>query len=187
MKYVSVDIETTGLNTQVHDVLEVGAIFEDTNNPLPRGWCPTFHAYIWKPQYVGEPVALMMNHRILKRICELKKDNDTQLLMTEETFGTRFADFLTQYGDGQPIVVAGKNVQTFDLPFLRRLKGWEHIKVRRRIVDPTVMFMNWHSDVEPPDLATCKKRAGLPELVTHEALNDAWDVIELNRTKYDKH
>lgn len=186
MKYVSIDIETTGLNPAIHDVLEVGAIFEDTDNQMPRGWCPTFHAYLWKPNYTGEAIALAMNAHILQKIHQLKKDGDTHFLMDENTFGFRFAEFLTKHGDGKTIVAAGKNVTSFDLPFLRRFPYWDHIKIRHRALDPTLSYVNWKTDTEPPDLSTCKKRAGLPELVTHEALDDAWDVIELLRLEYDK-
>lgn len=187
MKYFSIDIETTGLNPTVHDVLEVAAIFEDTDNPQPRGWLPAFHAYIWKPNYVGEAIALAMNAKILQKIHQLKKDGDTHFLMDEDRFGPNFAKFLETHSAGEPIIVAGKNASSFDIPFLRRFKGWEHIRVRHRFLDPTLPFVNWKTDAQPPDLSTCKKRVGLPELVTHEALDDAWDVIELLRTQYDKH
>lgn len=33
MKYISIDIETTGLNPAVDQILEIGAILEDTLNP----------------------------------------------------------------------------------------------------------------------------------------------------------
>lgn len=185
MKYISIDIETTGLNTQLHDVLEVGAIIEDTLNPLPREKCPTFHAYMWKENYVGEAIALAMNSRILQRIHDLKKAGDTNLLLTELTFGMKFKAFL--HANSSPTeawTVAGKNVMSFDIPFLRRLPYWEDVRFRHRALDPTIKYVNWTADTQPPDLTTCKKRAGLPELVTHEALDDAWDVISLLRQNY---
>lgn len=37
MKYVSIDIETTGLNPEVHQVIELAAVLEDTENLRPIG------------------------------------------------------------------------------------------------------------------------------------------------------
>jgi oligoribonuclease (3'-5' exoribonuclease) len=185
MKYLSLDIETTGLNPLVHDVLELGAIVEDTKLKLPRSECPTFHTYFWKENYVGEPIALAMNAHILRKIHELKKAGDMTFLADDYTFGIRFAAFLRRHFGSEAIVPAGKNVTSFDLPFLRRFKyGWSDIRFRHRALDPTLKYVNWETDTQPPDLSTCKKRAGLPELVTHEALDDSWDVISLLRTEY---
>ena len=36
-------------------------------------------------------------------------------------------------------------------------------------------------DERLPDLLTCKERAGIKGKVTHKAIEDAWDVIELLR------
>ena len=44
MKYVSIDIETTGLNPKTDNVLEVAAIIDDTERPeVPIGELPTLH------------------------------------------------------------------------------------------------------------------------------------------------
>ena len=44
--------------------------------------------------------------------------------------------------------------------------------------------MDWKQDTEVPNLNKCKERAGIQGLVTHNALEDAWDVIEVLRKKY---
>jgi hypothetical protein len=48
-----------------------------------------------------------------------------------------------------------------------------------------VLFVDWKNDESLPGLSDCKKRAGLSEVVTHNALEDAWDVVELFRKKYN--
>jgi oligoribonuclease len=179
MKYISLDIETTGLNPKTCNVLEVGAILEDTHNALPLEKCPTFHAYIWRELYNGEAYAIAMNAPIFKKIVELKKNNNP-LLMTESEFVTNFISFLKENGM-EKCLLAGKNVMGFDVPFLKEIPTWNNVKVHHRHLDPTISFIDWSEDLVPPDLTTCKKRAGLPELVTHEALDDAWDVISLLR------
>lgn len=203
MIYVSLDIETTGLDPQSCDVLEVGAFLEDTNNLLPREEVPSFHKYLWREIYRGQPYALDMNAHIFKKMLELKKsagighfhDNEKRLISAEylwEHFkwwiysnrkmweGTKFNDDKTFFINEMPtLVVAGKNVSGFDIPFLKLLPGMP--KFHHRVIDPAMLYFNPRTDSVPPDLKECKKRAGLPEVVSHEALDDAWDVIQLIR------
>lgn len=63
MKYVAIDIETTGLDPERHDILEVAAIIDDTNDPEPflvspdMSNRPNFRAVIIDPdgEYVTTP------------------------------------------------------------------------------------------------------------------------------------
>jgi len=43
-KYVSLDIETTGLNPENCQVLEIGAVIDDGTTPIED--CPTFQCYV---------------------------------------------------------------------------------------------------------------------------------------------
>lgn len=192
MKYISIDIETTGLNPVENDTLEIGAYIEDSNNPLPREQLPCFHVYIWKENYRGNAFALEMNHQILKKILKLKKANDSSLVSSEEVanrFGKFLLDNKSQWPNEKifnfgPFVVAGKNLAGFDLPFLNQLPGWNQFKFHRRVVDPGILYFDPTQDEVLPDTSLCKKRAGLSEFVAHEALDDAWDVISLIRHKF---
>jgi len=82
--------------------------------------------------------------------------------------------------------VAGKNFASFDKHFLERLPRWQQvIRVRQRIIDPSVIFTNWAEDNTMPSLSECKERAKFnSSIVTHDALEDAWDIIQLLRTQY---
>ena len=96
----------------------------------------------------------------------------------------------------KPITAAGKNAGTFDLPFLAAqgclspdadtisLDGPPEPPVifRRRILDPCTLY-TLPDDTEPPGLADCLKRAGLPEMVMHTAIEDAVQVVRLLRRK----
>ena len=194
MKYISLDIETLGLNPEDCDVIEIGAIVEDTANYRPRAELPTFHCYVNKENYRGNIFALAMNAHILKKILELRKPdvdgifrgNKEAFLLSPESIAEVFLKFMknNNYLDTKP-VIAGKNVAGFDLPFLNVcIPDWKYIKFHHRVIDPGMLYFNSHTDNVPPDLKECKKRAGLPELVTHEALDDAWDVIQLVRVAY---
>ena len=83
------------------------------------------------------------------------------------------------------INVAGKNFGTFDKLFLEQLPWWQKIiKTRQRVLDPAILMVDWLNDKSLPNLTTCKERAGVNGIVTHNALEDAWDVIEVMRKFY---
>lgn len=201
MKYISLDIETTGLDPWVNDTLEFGAYLEDTANPMPREQLPFFHCYIWKEQYTCNAVAAAMNKRIFEKIAELKaiqtncakgQDVSTEkleeanrLLLNPEDVAAKFYLWLKANGL-EKVIPAGKNVASFDIPFLKQLDGFEKIRFHHRALDPVTLYFDPLTDDMLPDLATCKKRANLEELVTHEALDDSWDVIRLLRFKFQK-
>ena len=90
-------------------------------------------------------------------------------------------------GATKPITinVAGKNFGTFDKLFLEELPWWKKlIRTRSRIIDPSILFVDWSNDEAIPSLTKCKERANIEGIVTHNALEDAWDVIELLRKNY---
>ena len=62
-KYVSLDIETTGLNPENCQVLEIGAVIDDGTTPIEE--CPTFHCYVDHGLILGEPFAVDRKSRRL--------------------------------------------------------------------------------------------------------------------------
>jgi hypothetical protein len=85
------------------------------------------------------------------------------------------------------INAAGKNFSSFDLQFLKTLPGWQKcIQIRQRTIDPAVLYTDWFNDKSLPSLPLCKKRSGLKEEVSHDALEDAWDVVQVLRKFYMK-
>lgn len=189
MIYLSLDIETTGLDPDTCDTIEVGGYLEDTDKLLPRNELPCFHRYIWKDNYSGEPYALAMNVKIFQKILALRKQwldgGDTTEISTIDGFAACFGSFLDKNGlRDKRLVIAGKNIAGFDLPFLRNFPAFNTFKFHHRVIDPGMMYFDPRNDNVPPDMKECKKRAKLPEHVSHEALDDAWDVIQLVREKY---
>lgn len=82
---------------------------------------------------------------------------------------------------------AGKNFANFDNKFLERLPRWKQcLRARGRTLDPSVLFIDWAKDDSAPGLSLCKQRAGLDELVTHNAIDDALDIVMLFRKQYSK-
>jgi hypothetical protein len=222
MVYVSVDIETSGLDHEKNKVLSIGAIIEDTEKKLPYEECPKFNAIVLQNEIVGSPRAITMNKEIISMIGDyLEGDDETrQNFQTHSDYSFYESDDVVKqfyywletnglgyglmnsghYGkvqDGKwlpsinsstkPITinVAGKNFGTFDKLFLQQLPWWKKlIRTRQRVLDPAILMVDWKNDTSLPNLTQCKERAGVTGIVTHNALEDAWDVIEVMRKFY---
>lgn len=225
MRYVSVDIETTGLDQERYSILSIGAIIEDTSKKLSFEEIPKFHVAIKHPEIIGSLFALNMNKNLIEAIAQYQDTNSEALksaimektglkFLNEDEVVEEFFDFLyingisdlTQDDLGKipmkrkgtvmvptlvskikptTITVAGKNFSTFDKKFLERLPRWKQaIRIKQRIIDPAVLFVDWQKDECLPSLGDCKQRAGIEGIVSHNALEDAWDVIQLLRKFY---
>ena len=83
------------------------------------------------------------------------------------------------------IIAAGKNFATFDKKFLEKLPRWQQcLRIKQRVIDPAILYVDWKNDNDLPNLSLCKERAGLSNIVTHNALEDAWDTLEVLRKFY---
>lgn len=194
MKFVSIDIETTGLDPETCDVLEVGAII-NTDDKTPLSELPAYRFLIKMPTYYGEPYALSMHPKLFKEIAKSKSNVDWGLSQPDYTklcggpmdFVRTFNEWLVVNGiDPYQYVAAGKNFANFDAHFLKKLYdggryriGWHH-----RIFDPASMFVI-ETDELLPGTRTCMERAGIKELdyegEPHSALYDAAAVVALIR------
>ena len=224
MIYISVDVETTGLEKDRYQILSIGAILEDTTKKLGFEEIPKFHAAILHNEITGSPFAINMNSKIIEAVAQYQNAEDqdekndivhmTGMQFYQEDqvvegfyrwlFDNGLVDFdpllvdqmvkiengksypaLTSKMKPVTINVAGKNFASFDKHFLERLPRWKQvIRVRQRIIDPSVIFTSWNEDKAIPSLYECKQRAKIQGIVTHDALEDAWDVIQLLRTQY---
>lgn len=69
MKYISIDLETTGLETENHQILSIGAVIEDTlDTRVNVEDLPTFHGVIVHNELTGSPFALNMNRDLIEKI-----------------------------------------------------------------------------------------------------------------------
>lgn len=222
MIYVSIDIETSGLNHDMNHVLSIGAIIEDTTKKLPYDELPKFNAIVLQNNIQGSPRAITMNKEIISLMGEYLEGTDEVRTVLNNNSGYKFYEEeevvkefycwldgnglghgLTNSGgyaqvvDGvtrpminggtKPITlnVAGKNFGTFDKLFLQELPWWQKlIRTRQRVLDPAILCVDWVNDTSLPNLTTCKERMNVDGIVTHNALEDAWDVIEILRKFY---
>ena len=197
MQYISIDLETSGLDAENNQILEFGAVFEDTNNILPLDELPTFHCYIKHPggNITGNIFALNLNAGIIANLKNEKELKDEyQYLKPDELADTFLAWLKIQgfeiketYGKFHTtITVAGKNFAGFDRKFINKIPGFSSkIRIRQRVIDPAVLFVNWKEDECLPSLDECKEKAGIDGVVTHLAVDDAMDVIKLLRKSYE--
>jgi len=221
MIYVSIDIETTGLDPLSNNVLSIGAIIEDTSKKLPYDECPKFNAIVLNKQLQGSPRAITMNKEIISMMGEYLEGTDEVRNVLNNNSGYKFyeeedvvkefyrflwgngfgyelgpGDFVNtidgvEYpaigGKTKPITlnVAGKNFGTFDKLFLQELPWWQKlIRTRQRVLDPAILCVDWNNDTALPSLTQCKERTNVEGIVTHNALEDAWDVIQVLRNFY---
>jgi hypothetical protein len=222
MKIVSIDVETTGLDSERNQILSIGAIIEDTEKKLSFEEIPKFNAIVLHHEITGSPRAIIMNKEIISLMSEylegdkeVRKKHDEhsgfQFLELDDVAKT-FFDFLWKNGLGYSMTdaaktvriidghsypvfgsntksilvnVAGKNFGTFDKLFLEKLPWWKKlIQPRQKIIDPATLCCDWHFEDALPSLKQCKERLGIKGIVTHNALEDAWDVIQILRFFY---
>jgi oligoribonuclease len=231
MKYISIDLETTGLNSEKHQILSFSGILEDTKDQMEYLEIPKFNIYVLRDDITGSPFALNMNSEIIERISKYMNTKDAGEKMIQrriidgiflyeheipfyfyiwclvnhegkeeyaeildsEDWGTRKNnELLRRISDIKSVNpkigcnAAGKNFSSFDKKFLDKIeKLYDFVYFRQRVLDPSALYIDWENDETAPDLSTCKKRAGLDEYVSHDSIDDAWDVVELFRKKYN--
>lgn len=219
MKYVVVDIETTGVpgkdgNIDDLQIIEFGAIIEDTNNPLAWDDIPKFNKIIRHEQYRGGAFAINLNARIFEILAkrETFKRNEREEydshhgIIELKDLSQEFFKFLVPHlgnfkeGDDfdavlhnsdiykqAPLTItpAGKNFDAFDRKFIELIPKWDsYIRLRHRTIDPTTAYIDWLNDETPPGLGECLQRAGIIKQVTHCAVEDAFDTLQVIRATY---
>jgi oligoribonuclease (3'-5' exoribonuclease) len=182
VKYASIDIETLGLDPERHAILQVGAVIEDTDLKLPFTDLPRFKAIVTSDRKEGSDFAKNLNKVIIERI-ENRAPLPDEKLLDESEVATWLFSWLKVNGI-EKAVFAGKNVGSFDIQFLKRLPKWDQKKHWHKYIDPAMLFVDWSKDTEPPSLDECIKRAGIEKTVSHDALEDAIDVVRVLRSKY---
>lgn len=209
MKYVSIDIETTGINRDFCDMIEFGAIIEDTNNQLSYERAPKFQRFLNPPRpegYQGELYALNMHcdSGIIKEMNRLSmiqgkilkgqdvtsdEHNDAMKLISPRKLLHEFTLFLIEHGyenvgKQQPKVNLGAVTVAGKCFFAF---DWDFIeplfgaRICRRAIDPAGWYWNPAEDDRLPSTVQCLERAGMEATGVHTSLGDAWDIIRLTR------
>jgi oligoribonuclease len=191
MKFISVDIETTGLNPEECNIVELAAIAIDTDKPLTFDSCPKMRVLV-KPRHglmAMNPFIANMHRELWPQFSSTKQfeqDKGKYPIIFEENVILALNAFGKSLGPDK-MTFAGKNFASFDLPFIieagRHAKGNgcegpEKLHCRHRSLDPGSMYVIG-SDSECPNTETCLERARLKPTKAHTALGDAWDIARL--------
>lgn len=166
MKFLALDIETTGINVKRSQILQISAVFHDTHTNVER----VFDVLVDNgPIVYGEPYALKLNSWIFD---ELSKKSGAHKILSLGTAQFEFKRFVEECCEGK-ITVAGKNVAGFDLRILET-NGFFLDKFSHRVLDVGTLYLTDFGYI--PTLGEINKRLDRPQ-VSHNALEDCRDVI----------
>jgi len=212
MKAISIDTETTGLNPNNSQLLEVGLVAFDTHKPFYQNTNNTLRIVLVHDQLFGNLFAINLNKKLLAEMLDavklFKKNNSTSELFYEDNMTTLYvkvehslghnnsckgalenalATFYQSNGikENDKITAAGKNFSSFDKAFLDSeyfIKESLSDRIRHRVLDVGPMFISFE-DKSVPGLATCLERAGYDGAVPHNAVDDALLVIKCIHSK----
>jgi hypothetical protein len=190
MRYISLDLEMTGNKPERHQIIELAAVVEDTKKLLPLEELPTFRRAVRYAEYIGTAGALALNARLLQELADVEESEE---ICTVEELLPQLRAWLLEQGfkadkkDRVTVTMAGKNIASFDLLFLRQLPGWGTlVRAEPAMLDPAAFYLNWRKDSRLPTMSICKARAKFDDhTVAHEAVADALDVIRLLRPFYE--
>lgn len=193
MRYVSLDLETTGLDPSANKVIEMAMVLEDTAkaksvkvDKLPFFRCYVKHdSALWDAYclklHKHSPAMAAQNIEPLPAILEPGDFGslDGVPIYDWELATLRAIDWLAEHGftreKGTQATPAGKNFGAFDRLFLHpQLRG----VFNRRALDPGSLLVDWNK-TELPSLADLLGREP-----AHNALDDARDVVTVLRRAY---
>ena len=174
MKFLYLDCETTGLDPDVHGVLQVACIVTEGKTILEAIEVERFEV-LFNPKSIGckiDKEALKINGHKKKKIKKYPKDTFTKLLQF-------FGRYINGFDKEDKFIVVGQNVK-FDIEFLH---GW----AKRENYDYMGSFVDWRvidtlviarlqyalGYINPPNfkLGTLCKEYGIDE-PDHDAMTD---------------
>jgi hypothetical protein len=85
MKIVSIDVETSGLDPKINQLLSVGIVIEDTKKQLSYEEIPKLEIAIIQHEITGHPYALTLNSELIKDINTYMRINDVDKRLKFET------------------------------------------------------------------------------------------------------
>lgn len=198
--YVSIDIETTGISMDC-EVLQISAVYDDFVTPIEE--LQTLDIKMYYKKFVGEPVAIQMNQKLLNDMAESRKSDAGQITFMNPAhaltvllpwLNRRHQECLKfdkeqENNQNGRLIIAGKNAASFDIPRIKQFiakygtpkesKLFERI-TSYKVLDPGSMYFSDYGYM--PSLTEINKKIGR-EAVTHNALDDAFDVVYAVRNK----
>jgi len=182
MKYVSIDIETLGLNIDA-PIIEVACVFVDNGEIVGSA-----ETYVYHDKYDNcEPFAMSMHPETLRLISNPEVCECTGSITHISNIGMLISEWLAFYGFEGKTTFAGKNAAGFDIPMLEhQCPGFKALtQANHRVLDPGPMFAK-RGDNATPNLPSILADNNLEGLVTHTALDDALAVVAAVEYFFDR-
>ncbi len=128
MKYISLDIETTGLSLE-NDIIEVGLVLDDLHNPKPLKELPRIRVLFRHDRLTGQPYALGMHadSGLLKELQKTRTGTEENQVVRDDNSVLRIApgQFLIQ-GPSDRRNLIDYDGDTYSQDIYN--KGWDLIK-----------------------------------------------------------
>lgn len=199
--YISIDIETTGLDIERSHILQLGWVLDDGVSPIEN--LKTGNFLIENPVITyGESYAIAMNAWIFAELA--KKPSDRKMAcetlggalgaLQEDVFtASRLAEAYDKAAGAKhpsdKVQVAGKNVGNFDYPIIKHKIDTELVGTGRatmlKLIDHRFLDVGsiYYSDFgRNPGFNSICELVGIPA-INHNALDDAMAVVKCLRHK----
>lgn len=200
MRYVAIDIETTGLDRQRDQILQVAMVADQYPSAVDVLGCDYFEGLVWHDRLAGNSFALNMNAEIVETLAGIEWPEHMSPAPRVTAFRGRTVSIyrgmgylirdavawlrsLHNIGEGQElrhrITAAGKNAAGFDLPFLPEplREAFHH-----RVLDVGSLALGTMTPEQWGDLEYIPSLSDLRDApATHDALEDARDVARIIR------
>jgi len=180
MKYISLDLETTCLTPSPENILMISMVVENTEDVKPLEELPHFTCFVDQEDFKGSAFALGMNGWILDIISNRVENKTGYPVYCLDSWVPDALEFIKKHFPNGRANLAGKNVAVFDYQFLPQAI---QAKFRHRMIDPGSIFLDWNQD-KIMGLGDVKKTLKLDSYVSHNAYEDALDVIRILRESY---
>jgi hypothetical protein len=187
MKYIALDIVTTGPSPERHQILQIVAIADNLEKPgVPVQNLPRFDSTLDPIDIVGDPFALAENEHILRTIASKRGyitdgDPDTVLQkFSEWVRATRTSN------STDPVVVVGTDIHQKSLPFLSHHSRKLHALNWYVPVDVRLFSLE-KGDKTLPEMQSCLIRSlgNSDTYVKQDALNNACNIVRLMRAHFE--
>lgn len=194
--YVSIDIETTGVDTARAQILEIAAVIDDGRTPIEQ--LPRYEAIIAHKEFMyATPYAMNLNNGLIQRILKGEGISQEEALKGFVMFLNEASSCANRWDEDHGkkptsrVSLAGKNAAVFDIPIIDEqtsmVSGYLNEMFRacknHRVIDAGNMFFKYFGYI--PTLEEIKKFMKDESPVTHRALDDALDVVKAVRFAYN--
>jgi hypothetical protein len=191
LNILSVDIETTSLNRIEGVILELGLIFAEVDTVNKSIIIRDKLRVVFIDEFKGHcsPFALTMNADLLKEIATYKtKEFNSSLYPAYTNYIKRDTEklrsIILKLVRGKKWTLAGKNAAGFDIPFIKNSLGIDMYEFSNHGVIDVGSLLLEPNDSKVPDLSKCLKRCKLDDTVTHHAIEDAYNVLQILASKW---